>query len=145
MPTKLPVYGENNTATKKLWEVHQKNEYTRVNNYKEGLCYDCFSNRAVGATIVDVCTKCMEKRGTETILAVVKMNHYGLCLFCDSYQFSVFQINVRICQKCFYRIRNIIHNLKKIGTDKKDPFWQKMRKKQGKDYNILFSPEIKKF
>ncbi len=33
-------------------------------------------------------------------MAVVKVKHYGLCYFCNSYKFGLEQINIRLCTSC---------------------------------------------
>ena len=42
MPTELPVDTGGTDYGKKLWEKHQSNEYTHVDNYKEAICINCF-------------------------------------------------------------------------------------------------------
>ena len=42
MATKLNVDTGGQDIGKKLWEKHQKDEYTHVNHYKEAICINCF-------------------------------------------------------------------------------------------------------
>lgn len=143
MPTELDTNKDANVYTKKLWENHQKNEYTRVNNYKEALCFGCLKNKAANATVVDVCGDCAGKKGRETLLAVVKQKHYGLCFFCNEYRFGLEQVNCRLCHNCHRRVANVTKEYnRKGGILGTDPFWQRMRKKHGKDWKqIFFTPE----
>ena len=78
LPTELDTNKNANDHTKKLWEKHQENEYTRVNAYKEALCFGCLSNKASNATVSDICGDCAGKKGREALMAVVKVKHYGL-------------------------------------------------------------------
>ena len=40
----------------KIIDIHQSNEFTKVNNYKEGMCFGCFGNGiAVGAGVNEIC------------------------------------------------------------------------------------------
>ena len=47
MGTKLNVDTGGLYVGKKLWEKHQANEYTHVDNYKEAICINCFSKDAL--------------------------------------------------------------------------------------------------
>lgn len=138
MPTELPVdYGSD--MGKKLWDKHQSNEYLRVNRYKEGICYGCFKNKALGATIIDSCKSCMDRRGKEAILQHIKFNYYGMCFFCGEYKFDSWQINVRLCEMCHLRVRRILQEFnRKGGMFNVDPFWLKMKKKHGKDWHPMY-------
>ena len=51
--TKLNVDTGGETVGKKLWERHQKDEYTHVDNYKEAICINCFKKDAAAATVMD--------------------------------------------------------------------------------------------
>ena len=103
MATKLNTNENATWATKILWNQHQANENKRVDNYKEGFCYNCARRNAVCATVADSCEDCFNKRDPSMILAQVskepKINQ--LCFYCGQYKPWVIQYNVRLCQKCF--------------------------------------------
>lgn len=131
--------GFNNIVGKKLLEMRQANEWTKVNNAQEGYCYMCLKKDWVSATIVDICFKCASKKGMETILAIVKRFPYGYCYdhggYCVlEYKNNIAQLNVRLCRKCTDHVAAQHKALRKKGTHKVDPFWLKMRKQHGKDY-----------
>ena len=107
MATKLDVNVGNTDLGKKIWNIHQNNEYTKVNNYKEGMCYNCFENNAVAALVLDICGDCAGKRGRETILVPIKQVYYGMCYFCGDYKFNLEQINGRLCTKCHKRCQDL--------------------------------------
>jgi len=144
LKTKLPVQTGGLPIGDKLWKIHQQNEYTYVDNYKEALCFMCFKRKAVSATIVDMCADCVRKRGgLEGLLAVAGFKPYGLCYKCGKYKFEIHVLNHRICQLCFSRIRKILKAYNMAGGPKGyDPFWKSMRKKFGKDYEILMDHGI---
>lgn len=125
---------------KKIIELHDKNEYTRINDYKEGLCWCCFGRKPVGATMVDVCQRCYDKKGPEAILVTAGMKHYGMCYLDGRYTGPIYQVNARFCMTCGIRYRE---KLKKYnldgGPEGSDPFWKSMRRKFGKDYAILMT------
>jgi len=139
MTTKLNVNTGQTHMGKKIWEIHQKNEYTKVNNYKEGMCFNCFENNAVSALILDICGDCAGKRGRETILVPIKSVYYGMCYFCGNYKFNMEQINARLCHKCHKKVAKVMRAYnKKGGMFNADPFWVRQRKKNGKDWRIIF-------
>ena len=140
MATKLNVDTGGQDIGKKLWEIHQANEYTHVNEYKEAICINCFKKDASSATLVDICGDCAGKRGREPLLAKVVDKIYGLCFFCGKYKFHLEQINARFCRTCHRRIADVTKEYnKKGGMFGADPFWQKMRKRHGKDWQIIMS------
>ena len=139
MATKLGTNANSNDLTKKLWDTHQKDEYTRVDNYKEAVCLGCMKKDVAAATIADICGDCAGKRGREPLLAKVKDKMYGLCYFCGEYKFGLEQVNGRFCRTCHRRIANVTKEYnKKGGMFKADPFWIKMRKTMGKDWATIF-------
>lgn len=146
MATKLPVSGIGTYIGKKLWQLHQDNEYTKVDNYKEGYCWFCFKRKAASATIIDICKECVDKRGSmEGTLATAGYKPYGLCYKCGKYKFDIHVLNIRTCQSCFARVRKILRAYNKAGGPKGfDPFWKSLRKSLGKDYNILMSDGVSK-
>jgi hypothetical protein len=75
MGTKLNV-DTGSDIGKKLWERHQADEYTHVDNYKEAICINCFKRDATSATIADICGDCGGKRGREPLLATVSQKMY---------------------------------------------------------------------
>lgn len=129
-----------NDIAKKMVEKKQKNEYQRISNYKEGYCFGCFSKDAVGATIVDICEDCLEKKGKEPLLAVITASINGLCWFCKAYKMNTKQINVRACRSCERRFKEV-HKWFRAqgGMFGADPFWKRIRNKYGKDWKILWS------
>jgi len=138
MPTELPVVLGSDYA-KRLWKKHQDNEYLRVNHYKEGYCFGCFKNRSVGSTIVDICEPCMLKKAKEAILTKIKYNYYGMCFFCNTYTFHVWQINARLCESCHLKVRKILQEYnRRGGMYNVDPFWLSMKRKHGKDWQLMF-------
>lgn len=140
MATKLDVNTGGTDLGKKIWEVHQKNEETRVNNYKEAVCFGCLKNDAAGAGVFDICGDCAGKRGREPLLVSIKPVYYGLCYFCGEYKFNMEQINARLCKRCHEKVAKVMKNYNKQGGQfGADPFWQKQRKKHGKDWKIIFS------
>ena len=135
MATELDTNKDANDLTKKLWEKHQADEYTRVDNYKEAICINCFKRDATSATIADICGDCASKRGREPLLATITHKMYGLCFFCGKHKFKIEQINARFCRSCHRRIANVTKEYnKKGGLFGADPFWIKMRKRHGKDW-----------
>ena len=124
----------------KIIDIHQSNEYTAVNKHKEGLCWGCFKNDAVGATVVECCQACFEKRGKETILVDIGPKPYGMCHMCGIYAGNLKKLNVRFCISCGTRYRRHIKKYNKNdGMFGSDPFWKSLRRKHGKDYQMLFS------
>jgi hypothetical protein len=140
MAEKLNIDAGSSHIGKKIVDIHQKNEYTRVNNYKEGLCFGCFENNVVGAVVSDICGNCAGKRGRESILVPIKNVMYGMCHFCGVYRFNMEQINCRLCHKCHRRVAD---NMKSYnsrgGMFNVDPFWVRQRKKNGKDWREIFT------
>jgi len=142
MGTKLNV-DVGSDIGKKLWDKHQADEYTHVDNYKEALCINCFSKDATSATIADICGECAGKRGREPLLATIQQKMYGLCFFCGKYQFNIEQINARFCRKCHRGIANVTKEYnKKGGMMGADPFWIAMRKKHGKDWKVIMNENL---
>lgn len=143
MATELNTNKNTNDSTKKLWEKHQKDEYTHVDNYKEAICINCFKKDATSATIVDICGNCAGKRGREPLLATITHKMYGLCFFCGEHKFEIEQINARFCRSCHRKIANVTKEYnKKGGMFGADPFWQKIRKKHGKDWKVIMDKNI---
>ena len=143
MATKLDNNSQSNDLTKKLWEKHQSDEYTHVDNYKEAICINCFKRDASAATLVDICGECAGKRGREPLLAKVVDKMYGLCFFCGEHKFHIEQINGRLCRTCHRRVANVTKEYnKKGGMFGADPFWQSMRKKHGKDWRIIMGKNL---
>jgi hypothetical protein len=81
MGTKLNV-DPGSDIGKKLWEIHQENEYTHVTNYKEAICINCFKKDAASATIADICGECAGKRGREPLLATITQKKHRPYIFC---------------------------------------------------------------
>jgi len=128
----------------KIIDIHQKNEYTKVNNYKEGMCFGCFDHGVpVGAGVSDICGDCAGKKGRETILVPIKEIVYGMCHFCGEYKHGLEQVNARLCQKCHRRVSNNMRDYnRKGGMMKVDPFWKSMRRKHGKDWQHIMNKDL---
>ena len=143
MATKLNVDDGGLAIGKKLWKTHQDNEYTRVDNYKEAICLNCFKKDAAAATIADICGECAGKRGREPLLATITQKLYGLCFFCGQYKFEIEQINAKFCRGCHRKIANVTKEYnKKGGPMGMDRFWLSMRKKHGKDWKQIMSNNL---
>lgn len=140
MATKLNLNSGGTTIGNKIIDIHQNNEYTKVNNYKEGMCFGCFGNNVVAALVSDICGDCAGKKGRETILVPIKGVYYGLCHFCGKYKFNMEQINCRLCHNCHRKVANIMKDYnKKGGMYGADPFWVSQRRRHGKDWKEIFS------
>jgi len=123
-----------NPFEKRLWKLHQSNEYTRINRYKEGLCFACFSKDTAFAMVVDCCNDCKLKYGVEAQLAHVLYKFYAYCYFCKLYKINVSNINIRLCHKCYVRVAKGITQWRKEGGQfGADPYWKRLRHKYGKD------------
>lgn len=136
----------NNDAYKKQWARDQANEYKHVSDDKEAVCYGCFRKEPATATLVDICQKCKQKRGGEALLAHVIHKFYGMCYFCGTYDFDLWQINVRLClRRCNAQVRKHLTNFNmKGGVKGTDPFWLSMRRKHGKDMDFILNGSFKK-
>ena len=129
MAEKVKIDSGQTKIGSKIVDIHQKNEYTRVNNYKEGMCFSCFGN---GIPV-----------GRETILVPIKEIVYGMCHFCGEYKHGMEQINARLCQKCHRKVSNIMKSYnKKGGMFEVDPFWKSMRRKHGKDWQHVLGKNL---
>lgn len=133
-----------NKAQKKLIEVHQSNEFTKISKSNEGYCYMCFKKDFVSATIIDICFPCASKRGMEPILAIVKRLPEAFCYVCGKYSQLVLmnnaaQINVRLCKKCTVIVRKRGKYFRTHGGIMGvNPFWKHIQKEFGQDHAILF-------
>jgi len=146
MATKLDVNHGTTDIGKRIWDLHQKNEYTHVTEYKEALCFGCLKNDAAAALIVDICGDCAGKRGRETLLVSVKEVYYGLCYFCGHYKFNMEQVNCRLCRNCHRKVANIMKDYnKKGGFMGADPFWVRIKKKHGKDWKEIMNNGTKSY
>ena len=130
-----------NDASKKLWKKHQANEYLRVTNDNEAICFGCFTKAACNATLIDICGDCAGKKGREALLAVVAPKYYGLCYICNDYRFNMEQINARFCMPCHRRIADITKAYNKAGGQMASPFYKQMRRKHGKDWMLIMAEE----
>ena len=140
MATKLDVNTGNTYLGKKIWETHQKNEETHVNEYKEAMCFGCLKNDAAAAGVFDICGDCAGKRGRESLLVSIKGVYYGICYFCGEHKFNMEQINARLCRRCSRKVADVMKQYNKQGGQfGADPFWIRMRKKHGKDWKAAFN------
>ena len=63
MAEKVKIESGGTKIGSKIVDIHQKNEYTRVNDYKEGMCFGCFGHGIpVGAGVSDICGDCAGKK-----------------------------------------------------------------------------------
>lgn len=130
-----------NDAFKKVVGWHQANEYLHINNYMEAKCFMCFGKDVALATVVQICEDCLKKKGKEAILVKIKVDMYGLCFNCGKYKFDIHHLNVRVCHKCNSRIVKVIDDWKRAGgMYGSDPFYQMLKSKLGKDWQILSNP-----
>ena len=141
MATKLNI-NSGSYIGQKLWELHQKHEQTAVNNYKEGVCFMCFSKDAVSATLIDICGDCAGKKGREALLVPVGEKYYGMCYDCGQYKFHIENINARFCRTCYSRI---MVRIRGDRNGREDPFWKSMRKKHGKDFAFTMNDSTTSF
>jgi hypothetical protein len=142
LATKLNVDTGGEDIGKKLWEKHQKDEYTHVDHYKEALCINCFKKDTAAATIVTICGECAGKRGREPLLAKISDKFYGLCYFCGDHKFHIEEINARFCHPCHRKIANVTKEYNKKGGLYSNPFWTRMKKKNGKDWRQIFTQNL---
>lgn len=140
MAHKLNVDTGGTHLGKKIWERHQADEYLKVSNYKEGFCFKCESKNAVAASIFEICQECMDKRGLEYVLARVGINYYGMCNFCGIHKYKLHKVNIRLCQSCMSKVTEYLSQFRK-GYDNVDPFWKSIKRRNGKDWKLLFSDE----
>ncbi len=133
-----------NFAQKKLIDIHQSNEFTKLSKSNEGYCYMCFKKDFVSATIIEVCFDCANKRGMEAILAIVKRLPEAYCYIHGGYSTltlpnNAAQINVRLCKKCTTIVREKAKFFRKSGGIMGlNPFWKYVQRKFGQDHKILF-------
>jgi hypothetical protein len=132
---KLNVNTGGTAAGNKIWDMHQKDEQKRVNNHKEGFCWRCEKKKAVSATLFNVCEHCRRNRGHEFTLVTVADKGWDMCMFCGRYDWSIKQMNARLCYNCHYKVRETLRDFRRAGgTTKVDPFWKSMRRNLGKDF-----------
>jgi hypothetical protein len=136
--------GKENIQTKKLRERVQADEQTKINNYSEGFCYGCSKIDKVLSTLVYVCGECMEKRGTEGIMAIIIKKHgYELCDIHGKWEFDdVWQLNISFCDSCMKRMFKIHKAYKQAGGRKASPDQRKKRAYYGKDFNEVLGTGI---
>ena len=140
MATKLPTQIGHTYEAKKLWKHHQDDEFKRVSNYKESYCWICMKKKECAATVIDVCTKCAQKRGPEALLATISKKYYGFCFLCATYQFNIGNVNARFCPTCYRMINLRLRKFaKEGGMFGADPYWKHIRKKHGKDWKLIMS------
>lgn len=130
----------------KLRESIQKNDYLKINKYSEGMCYGEMKRDQVLSTLIYVCSRCIEKRGTEGILAkpTTKLTE-ELCDFCGHWEGGkngnfVHQINCSLCKTCQDRIHSLHTRYQKGGgREKQHPYFQYLAKKHGNEWkDIMF-------
>lgn len=130
----------------KLRKEIQENDYTKMNKYGETMCYGEMKRDQCISTIVNMCTKCMEKRGTEGLLARVKFyNTEELCDFCGEWKFGTMQINCSLCKQCMQKI-HALHNRyqQSGGREGNHPYYKYLVKQHGKDWMPIMLDGITK-
>lgn len=133
----------------KLREIIQKDEYTRINKYGEGMCWGCMKIDQVISSLWDACAKCIAKRGAEAIMAKTKTKPTEeLCDFCGSWQGGskgnfVSQINISMCRSCQGRVHSLHNQYQKTGgREGNHPYYQFLIKKHGKDWKEIMMDGI---
>ncbi len=135
MADKLSVNTGGTKIGEKLWENHQKDEQKAVNEHKEGFCWRCEKKKAVAATLFNVCKRCLKGKDNVHTLVTVAEKGWDICMFHGKYDWGIKQINARLCHDCHKKLRRTLHDFRIAGgATKVDPFWQGMRKSQGKDF-----------
>lgn len=133
---RIEFYKPRGDVAKKEWEESQKNEYTRVDDYQEGLCFCCEKYKDVQAGFLDICFPCFYKCNKKAILNTVRVHPDGLCLMCGrwpkiEYKWNLITFNVRHCPECAVKIR------KRGQAGGPNPVYTMARKQYGKDYGIM--------
>lgn len=132
----------------KMRELIQKDEHKNVNKHSEGFCWGCNRRDYIISSLFYSCKKCMEKRGSEALLAIVHHKPIEeMCDFCGKWQepFGTWQINISVCKSCMGKIEKLHLDYKKAGgMRKQNPFMKRMRKKYGKDFPILMKNPARK-
>lgn len=126
-----------NRFQEKLVEARQANDHTKIDKDFNGVCYGCFKNRYVRASIFDICQHCMSKRGHETILKVAGKKWSMYCFFCGLIQDNIFILNARLCDSCNGVVARNHKHIRKRGLKSIHPFYKKLKHDFGKDYEIL--------
>lgn len=130
-----------NDVFKKVAEYHQGKEQTKINKHMEGTCFMCMKQDLVFATIIQICKRCVVKKPKEALLVKWKEEFYGFCYNHGGYETGILHLNVRVCHSCNSRIAKVIREWQaKGGAVGTDPFYQYLKVKLGKDWNILSDP-----
>ena len=121
------------------WE---SNEKTALTNYFEGLCWICSKNTYVMPTMMDVCADCVAKRDDDAVLAFISAQTHGFCRVHGDYikpgYNALARLNVHICQKCNDKRKKDSSDLSKRGTLNSDPFYTRLRRTEGKDWQSQY-------
>lgn len=135
---------------RKIAQVHQSDDHTRINQHGEAYCFMCFKKDRALATVVQICRNCLTKKervgrkNMESLLNKLKEEIYGYCFNCGTYQMNISHLNIRVCLSCNRRIAEKIQEWHKAGgVEGADPFYQYLRVKLGKDWKALSNPYIR--
>ena len=109
--------GKENDATLKIREAVQSDEQTKINHYSEGYCYGCSKTDKVISTLIYMCGDCMDRRGTEGLMALVtKKTSYELCDIHAGWVLNdSWQINCSLCDSCMRRLKLVHKEYRKKG------------------------------
>lgn len=125
----------------KLRELIQKDEQKNINKHSEGYCYGCTRKDYIISSLFYCCQRCMEKRGKECLLALVYQKpSEELCDFCGKWSkpYECWQINVSLCDSCMFKVKKFHNQYRKGGgREKQNPYYQRLRKKNGKDWKQI--------
>jgi len=129
-----------NQLQMKLRHSIQSNEDTKIDKHNEGVCWGCHKKDYILSSLWMACKSCIDKRGFESIYTIVKHKSIeDTCDFCGKWSrpFECFQINAGLCESCHGRVLDFHKNYRKAGGKKQNPYTKRVRRKFGKDYQIL--------
>ncbi|MDE1839684.1 MAG: hypothetical protein KGH87_07170 [Thaumarchaeota archaeon] len=142
-----------NALQLKLREIIQKDDYTKINKYGEGMCWGCMRIDQVISSLWDACGKCIAKRGAEGIMAKTKTKPTEeLCDFCGSWEGGrkggrtgnfVSQINISMCRTCQERVHSLHKQYQQGGgREALSPYYRYLVKKHGKEWKDILMDGI---
>jgi len=133
-----------NDQTRKLRERVQGDEHTRINNYSEGYCYGCSKTDKILSTLIYMCARCMEKRGSEGLMCLItKKTSWELCDIHGDWCFGdIWQINCSLCNSCMRRVIRVHKEYRDKGGRKNAPDERRKKSIFGKDMNSILGNGI---